>query len=155
MNSPKKKSISSYILKFLVLFQSIGAIPAGFSMIIDPSGQQMGLPIALLEQSPFSNFLIPGLFLFIILGVLPALTFYGLIKKPTMKWLEKLNLYKQYHWSWTFSYYLGLILILWINMQLFFIKDWSILHFVYSMLGVLIIVVTLWPTTKKDYKTLP
>ena len=51
-----------------------------------------------------------------------------------------------------FSYYLGVLLVLWINVQLYFIKSWDILHFVYSMLGVLIIVVTHLPRTKQDYR---
>ncbi len=59
------------------------------------------------------------------------------------------------HWSWTFSYYLGLLLVLWINMQLFFLKEFSIFHFAYSMLGVLIIVVTHLPSRKKDYEMRP
>lgn len=147
-----KKSISSYILIFLVLFQFVGAIPYGFSMVIDPSGQSIGIPIYLLEQSPFSNFLIPGLFLFVVLGLFPALTFYGLIKKPKIKCLEKLNLYREYHWAWTFSYYVGILLVLWINSQLIFKIEFDVLHFLYSVLGICIIVFTHLPSTKKDYK---
>lgn len=147
-----KKSISSYILIFLVLFQFVGAIPSGFSMIIDPSGGGMGIPLYLLEQSPFSNYLIPGLFLFIVLGLFPALAFYGLIKKPKIKWLEKLNPYKEYHWAWAFSYYIGIILVLWINSQLIFKIGFDVLHFLYSVLGICIIVFTHLPSTKKDYK---
>lgn len=147
-----KKSITSYILIFLILFQFVGAIPSGFSMIIDPSGHSIGIPIYLLERSPFPNFLIPGLFLFIVLGLFPALTFYGLIKKPKIKCLEKLNLYREYHWAWTFSYYVGIILVLWINSQLIFKIEFDVLHFLYSVLGICIIVFTHFPSTKKDYK---
>ena len=147
-----KKSISTYLLIVLVCFQMISAIPAGLMMILDPTGAMLGLPILMLEPSPFSNFLIPGLFLFFILGIFPAIIFYGLVKKTNLKFANRLNLYKGQHWSWTFSYYLGLLLVLWINMQLFFIKSWDILHFVYGMLGILIIVATHLPNTKRDYK---
>lgn len=147
-----KRSISSYLLIMLVFIQMISALPAGLSLITDPSGTNLGLPIELLQPTPFHDFLIPGLFLFIFLGLFPALIFYGLIKKPIFKSLEKFNLYKDYHWSWTFSYYLGLILILWINMQLYFIREFSILHFVYSILGILIILIAHLPSTKRDFK---
>ncbi len=150
-----KKSISTFLLIFLVCFQMISAIPSGLMMILDPSGATLGVPLNMLEPSPFSDFLIPGLFLFSILGIFPILIVYGLLKKPNFKFANRLNLLKDHHWSWTFSYYLGLLLVLWINMQLFFIKSWDILHFVYSMLGVLIIVVTHLPSTKKDYRVAP
>lgn len=148
-----KKSISTYLLIVLVFFQMISAIPAGFMLVLDPSGAMLGMPLGMLEPSPFSNFFIPGLFLFFILGYIPAIIFYGLLKKANYKWADRLNPYKDQHWSWTFSYYLGLLLVLWINVQLFFIKSWDILHFVYSMLGVLIIFITHLPTTRRYYKT--
>ncbi|MEW7289964.1 hypothetical protein [Aquimarina sp. 2304DJ70-9] len=147
-----KRSISTYILMLLILFQVISAVPAGALMIIDPSGEKLGLPIKLLQYSPFSDFLIPGLFLFLVLGVFPGIVLYGLIKKKHFSMVEKINLYKNYHWAWTFSYYVGLLLILWINMQLFFIKSFDIAHFVYSMLGVAIIIITHVPHTKRDYE---
>jgi len=106
----------------------------------------------LLEHSPFPDFLIPGLFLFIFLGLFPALVFYGLIKRPIFRTLEKLNMFKDYHWSWTYAYYLGVLLILWINMELFFVKEFDMLHFVYSLLGVLIVFITHLPSTKRDYR---
>lgn len=148
-----KKSISTYLLIILVGFQMFCAIPAGLMMILDPTGATLGVPLKMLVPSPFSNFLIPGLFLFLILGIFPILIVYGLLKKPNFKWVNQLNLYKDQHWSLTFSYYLGILLVLWINMQLYFIESWDVLHFVYSMLGVLIIVVAHLPGTKRDYKT--
>ena len=147
-----KRSLTSYFLFFLIFFQAISAIPAGLSLIFDPSGNNLNLPIKLLKGSPFPNFLIPGLFLFFVLGIFPIITLYGLIKKNKFKLGEKINLYKKYHWSLTFSYYLGLLLILWINMQQFFIREFSMLHFIYAMLGILILLITNLPNTKKDYQ---
>ena len=147
-----KRSISSYLLIMLVFIQMISALPAGWSLVTDPTGVGLGIPLDILQQTPFSNFMWPGLFLFIFLGLFPALIFYGMVKRPIFKVLEKLNLYKDYHWSWTYSYYLGVILILWINMQLFFIREFFILQFVYSMLGILIIFITHLPSTKRDFK---
>ena len=137
----------------LIAFQAVSAIPAGWLLIIDPSGEKLGLPIRFLNQSPFDNFLIPGLFLFFILGVVPLIILYGLITKREFKFFQKINIYKNYHWSWTFSYYLGLVLIVWINMQLYFKIGFSMLHFLYSMLGIFIIFITHLPATKNDFLT--
>jgi hypothetical protein len=76
-----KRSIPTYILMFLIAFQVISAIPSGCALISDPSGEKLGLPRVLLNQSPFNDFLIPSLFLFFILGLLPLLLLYRLITK--------------------------------------------------------------------------
>ena len=149
-----KKSISSYLLIGLVFFLAIGAIWGGLSLVLDLSGVDIGFPPAMLEQleqSPFSNFLVPGLFLFLFLGIFPMIATYGLITKRELKWAKKMNPYKNRHWSWTFSYYIGLLLILWINMQLLFGIEFGILHFVYTLLGVLIVFVAHLSSTKKIY----
>lgn len=151
-SNKKRKSISTYVLMFLMLFQSISAIPSAVIMIYDPSGKTLGLPIGMLQYSPFNNFLIPGLFLLIVLGVFPVITLFGLIKRNEFSLATQINLYKDYHWSWTFSFYVGLLLVLWINMQLFFIRGYSVLHFVYSMLGAAIIMTTHLPRTREDYR---
>ena len=147
-----KKSPVSYLLIFLIMAQTISALPAGWAMISDPSGAKLGMATEMLNHSPFPNFLIPGIILLIILGLFPAFIFYGLIKMPTFKLADKLNLYKKYHWAWTFSFYFGIILVMWINLQLFFLKEFFLLQFIYSTLGVLIIVLTHLPSTKRDYK---
>ncbi|PKV50623.1 hypothetical protein ATE84_2686 [Aquimarina sp. MAR_2010_214] len=136
---------------FLILFQMISAIPSGWLMIIDPSGNKLGIPIKILKHSPFSNFLIPGLFLFLVLGIFPLIVFYGLVRKNKLLILEKINLYKNYHWPLAFSYYVGVLIILWINIQLLFIKEFHVYHFIYSMLGVVIVFIAQLPSTKKNY----
>ncbi len=106
----------------------------------------------MLKNPPFHDFLIPGLFVFIVLGIFPIIIFFVLIKKTKFNLADKINLYKKYHWSWTFSYYLGILLVLWINMQLIFLKEFSIIHCVYSMICGLIILITLLPSTKEYYR---
>jgi hypothetical protein len=147
-----KKSFTYYILMFLLLFQSITAIAGGWGLVSNPSGSNLGFSVTMLEHSPFPDFLIPGLFLLVVLGIGPAVIFYGLIKKPKFRLAEMINIYKNYHWSWTFSYYLGIVLVLWIDIQVYFLRETSILHLVYSVLGVLIIILTHLPSTKKYYK---
>ncbi len=88
-----KRSLSSYFLFFLVFLQVISAIPDGLSLIFDPSRKSIGLPIEMLEPSPFSNFFIPGVFLFVVFGIFPIITFFGLLKKNIFKLAEKINLY--------------------------------------------------------------
>ena len=149
-----KRTVSSIVLMVLLMFLAIGAIPSGLTLVIDPTGKRIGFPPELLEQlqgSPFPDFLIPGAFLFVFLGVVPAFTVYGLFTKKKMKSMQKLCPYKNRHWSWAFSHYLGLVLIFWINVQLLCGIGFGILHFIYTTLGVLVVLVAHLPSTLKEY----
>jgi hypothetical protein len=56
-------------LGILQVLIGIGAVPAGISMIHDPSGRGLAMPLEILANTPFSNFLIPGLFLLVVNGI--------------------------------------------------------------------------------------
>ncbi|MEO1260961.1 MAG: hypothetical protein AAFZ15_19330 [Bacteroidota bacterium] len=145
------KSISSQLLMLFLFIQILSALPAGWSFISDPSGGIIGISTDLLDDSPFADYLIPGLLLFIVLGLFPIIILYGLIKKRPFKLAEKINLYPNQHWSWTLAFYFGIVLVVWINVQLFFLKEFFIFQFIYSMLGVMLIILAHVPSTMKDY----
>ena len=55
-------------LVILHFFVGIGALFGGGAAILDPV-EPLGVPAELLESSPFSNYFIPGLILFIVIGL--------------------------------------------------------------------------------------
>jgi hypothetical protein len=147
-----KKSASTYLLILLLLILALSAIAAGLSFIIDPSGATVGMEVSMLRHSPFPDFIIPGMFLLVLFGLFPLVILFGLFRKNNIELLDALNIYRHRHWAWTFSYFIGLLLVVWINVQLYFLKEFHILHFVVSMLGVAIIFVSHLPGTKSDYR---
>lgn len=65
-----KPTAARNILISLLLFLGVSAIGGGGALIISPSGKLLGgLPLSILAQSPFPDFLIPGIILFTILGL--------------------------------------------------------------------------------------
>ena len=56
------------LLGGLAAFVAFGAIPAGILLIASPSGAAIGLPIAVLEGTPFPDFALPGALLAIVVG---------------------------------------------------------------------------------------
>ncbi|MBL7135478.1 MAG: hypothetical protein ISS81_02655 [Candidatus Marinimicrobia bacterium] len=146
-----KKTLALYILLFLLAFLSLGALAGGAALIIEPNGGIMQMPVTMLKGSPFNNFLIPGMILFTVLGVFPALLLYPLIKKPQLVWANLLNIYSDMYWAWTYTLYVGFALIIWINVQIFIVKGVHIIHIIYVLLGLVIIAVALLPMVKKHY----
>lgn len=141
----------SLILVVLHAFLALGALGGGLMMIISPGGSALGLAPELLEGSPFDSYLIPGIVLFTALGVLPCFVVYGLIARPAWEVAEVFNIYRDQHWAWTFSLYVGFILVLWIVGQVAMIKELFVLQLVFILLGVVIQAVTFLPATQRKY----
>jgi hypothetical protein len=72
----------------LLFFLGLSALPAAVGMIADPSGSTMGLPPGMLDQTPFSNFLLPAILLGLFNGILSLLFAFLVIKKhPLQAWM--------------------------------------------------------------------
>ncbi len=61
--------IIRYALVVLQIFIGITAVLGGIGLVSDPSGAKMNVPLELLKNSPFANYLIPGLVLLLVIGV--------------------------------------------------------------------------------------
>ena len=140
---------------FLIVlgFLGIGAMGGGIVMIISPDGELIGLPLSEFKNMPFSSYLIPGIILFSILGVIPLLLIIALLKKPESKIAEKINIFKDMHWSWTYSIFIAFTLIGWIHIQLIFLQ--GVVHWLqtfYMFYAILIIIIALLPQMRYLYK---
>ncbi len=106
----------------LQAFISIGAMGGGFMLVKDPSGSALGVPLSLLEGSPFPNFLIPGIFLLAVNGV-------GSMIGAVLSFTRR-------RYAQEIAIVLGAILVAWILIQVVIIKSFSWLHFLYFILGI-------------------
>lgn len=122
-NTKKPFTITALILLVLL---GISAIFGGGALIIDPSGNLNGMPVSLLEHSPFSTFLIPGLILFLFNGVSSVVIAILVIRKY------------RYYSELVISQ--GIIQDVWIIVQLFMIKSIHFLHYIYFIVGALLII---------------
>lgn len=146
-----KTAINIHLI--LLAFLGLSAIGGGVALIISPSGKLLGgLPLSLLQHSPFKNFLIPGIILFVVLGLFPSLLIFSLLKKQTSAFAEQFNFFKDMHWAWSFSIYLAFALIIWLQTEMYFLQAVDWLHNFYMLLAILIIFVALLPSVRNFYK---
>jgi hypothetical protein len=149
-----KKTVHSIHIS-LLLFLGVSAIVGGGALIISPSGRLLGgLPLSILKNSPFSNFLIPGIILFFVLGILPIFTVWGLYKKPVSSFAEYFNVFKDMHWSWSYSIYFAFALVIWIQIETYFIQGVGWLQMFYMFYAIPMLVVGLLPSIRNRYKLL-
>lgn len=116
------------LLIFLHVFVGIGALFGGGGAILNPVNP-MGITIDVLKNSPFSSFLIPGIILFVIIGLgnLFAAGF----------------LYKNYDYSFYVSHFMGLVLAGWIVIQCVMMRAINPLHIIYFTIGGIEMIISL------------
>lgn len=147
-----KRPFEIYVIFMLLFILSVNALLAGGMMIVSPSGSGLGLPLDWISGTPFKSYIIPGILLFCFLGMLPFVTLIGLIFKIHGGFLEKLNIYPEMHWAWTFSLYSGIITIIWIIVQQLLTK-YFILQPIVAGTGLLMVILALIPRIQQWYRT--
>ena len=135
-NIKQSRPFTFYLLSAALLFQGLSGAAGGLLLIIDPTGNLINMPLRWLSGSPFANYLMPGLFLFSMLGVFPLIVFFGLLIRHKHSWLASL--------------FIGSTLILWIFIEIIIIgfQIQPPLQIIYGSLGILIIALSLRPSLR-------
>ena len=148
----KIRPLSAWLLIIFVLILGLGATISGAMLFIKPNGDLMGMSTSLLKGSPFHNYVIPGIILFLFVGVFPFIVAMGLIITG-WKGLHFLNPFPAHHWAWTGSITAGVILIIWIITETALLGNISVLQPVMAAWGIIIILLTAVPDLRKYYHT--
>ena len=119
------KVIVRGIALFLLLFNGIAAIFGGWQLIAHPDGSSLKLPLEYIRRSPFDNYLIPGVILFISNGVFCFFVLFCTLGQ--VKNYPRLILIQ------------GIILIAWILVQILLVSEINSLHIVLGSIGILLI----------------
>ncbi len=145
---PRFRPLSVWVMIALLAFLGINAVVAGGLFIIAPDGHLIQMPLSNLDGSPFSNFLIPGMLLFAFVGVYSLVIAWGLLRLLPWQWPNLINPFKRFHWSWAGSLAAGLILIIWILVQIQWVQ-FGLLHIICLAWGVLILMIGLLPGVRR------
>jgi hypothetical protein len=106
----------------------LSALAAGYSFIDDPTGIGIGMTVTYLRHSPFSDFLIPGLVLFLFNGIgaiAAALLAFSRTKRyPRLVFAQ------------------GIVLVWWIIIQTIMVRDFNLLHLGCLVSGIALIILS-------------
>jgi hypothetical protein len=145
-------------LKALIATEGIFAFmgfASGFVLLFSPSGKVMGVS-HLLKNAPVGDFTLVGLFFVVFYGVLPALAAYGLWTGSRWRWTDVLNKWTGQHWAWTASAALGIILIMWIAVEVILLGFLSgiggVLQVIIVALGLLVLTLVMLPPVRSSTK---
>jgi hypothetical protein len=146
----KMRPFTGWLLILLQFLLAVGALFGGGAFLLAPDGHLIQMPLSHLENSPFSDFFIPGLFLFTFLGVYPLAVIYSLWKVPDWRWPEILNPFKHIHWSWAASLAAGVIVIIWITVEILWVP-FGLVHILFYIWGAALLLLTLLPVVRRYY----
>jgi hypothetical protein len=145
----KKRSFIVWLLIALLFVIGVGALISGPMLFLARDGHLFTWSVDMLTGTPFPDFLIPGIILFLFVGVFPVFAAYGLLKLPGWRWPEAINTSGQYHWAWAASWAEGVILLLWIIVEWVMVGYISFLQPLVVIWGVALIVLTLLSSTRR------
>jgi hypothetical protein len=115
---------------WLSLVLAVGALPCGLILTVDPTGGGMGMPLSMLEHSPFDDFRIPGLVLFTVNGLGGLLTAWA-------AWRDE-------RWAPQAAVVMGVLLMGWMVVQILMIDWGSWLQTLYLLWGLLLAQIGYW-----------
>lgn len=121
-NSPEARNYLKYVALLLLFLNGVSALVGGIPMIIHPDGSSSGLPLRYLEHSPFTDYLVPGIILVMMNGVLSLLVFLGLI-------------FNARHHAWLVMGQ-GIVLSVWIIIQMIMLREINFLHVAFGSIGI-------------------
>ena len=119
-------TILRVLISLLLLLNGVGAIYGGGNLILYPDGSSIQLSSDWLKHTPFENYLIPGIILFITNGLFSLFVLFALLVKLRNYWLLVVAQ--------------GAILTGWILIQIVLIQTIYFLHIILGSLGVALII---------------
>jgi hypothetical protein len=143
-----RRTAAVWALIAALLLLAVGALAGGGAFILAPDGRILQMPASRLAGSPFPSYLVPGLALFLFVGVYPVLVAYSLWRLPPWSWPNAINPFKQHHWSWAASLAAGVILIIWLVIEILVIPL-GLVHVLYFAWAAAILILTLLPGVRR------
>lgn len=110
----------------LLFFNGSSAVFGGMSLILYPDGSSLGLPLNLLEHSPFGDFLIPGIILILSNGI-PGLIIFTLLLTGSKRVSFLLRLQ-------------GIVLLIWLLVQIIMIRTLDIMQLIMGITAILMLI---------------
>ena len=132
-------------------FLGISAASGSVGLVGNPSGAWVHIPLSVLEYSPFTDFLVPGLILGVVFGLGSFVTVLALWWRPAWPPAGSLARLTGEHWAWGAAVTLGAGQIIWIVTETIMLRGASWLGLIYGSVGVLIVVLAFQPGVRRYF----
>jgi len=133
----------------LLGFLALGGLVGGVAFVTDPSGASIGARLAWLQETPVSDFLLPGLFLLLVYAIGGVLLIAGLVWRPAPRVLRRLDGALHHHWAWVGSIAMGATLVAWILYEFAIFSDRMVLQPILLCVGLAMVAICAAPSLRR------
>jgi hypothetical protein len=130
---------SLWVLLGLHALLGVRGLAGGAQFLAAPSGALVGLSTAMLDGTPFRDFFLPGLFLFVVLGAGPLAVLAGLARDSG--------------WAWYGSLAVAATLAVWVLVEGVLIGFGRRLQYPNLLQAVVMALLTLSPAVRRHYQS--
>ena len=143
-----KRPFTIWVLVFWLVFLAFGGFYGGITMLLDPSGKKIGMD-EVLPLLPVNDYTIVGVFLVVVMGLIPLFLDFGTIARPDWKWARIFSFGSSKHWAWVGALVLGIGLGVWLIIQGLMIGFRWPIQYVTAANALFILIFTLSPPVQK------
>lgn len=140
-----------WIVAAILAFLALMALPVGWMMLRTPHSDLLGMRVDWIARTPFRSWLIPGIFLFTLIGLGSVCAIVALLVRPGWKWPQRLNPLRGQHWEWTLAAGLGLACMVWITVQVITLRMYFRMQPLVFGLGLVIVVLMAAPQMRRYF----
>lgn len=130
---------------------TIGALQGGVAMVVDPI-EPLGMSVEYLEDTPISDYVLPGVFLLAIAAAC-LLTIFGLLLHWEWGWAAAIERRIGHRWPWLAALATGGVLLAFEVIELFFVPFHPVMHPLLIAGSLAIIALTLMPSARSHLKS--
>lgn len=128
--TPRPLAVRLYVLCAVSL--GISAVYGGAILMLERASDPLGMPLEWLDDTPFRDYFVPGLTLFSVFGVGSFVVVFGVLRRRA--------------WAWIAAVWLGLAQIVWIAVEVFYLRTIQPLHVAYGGLGAVLVALATRPS---------
>ena len=145
-----RRPLSLHLLVVVLASLGLGGLYGGIAMLIDLSGRLLEMS-EVLPLLPVPNYFLPGLFLVIVMGVIPLGLMYALLARPRWTWARILYPRTGRYWAWYGTVTVGVLLVLWLSLQGLFIGFRWPMQYATGSMALSIVLLAFTPSVREFY----
>jgi hypothetical protein len=130
---------------------SFGGFIGGLSFVRDASGAGLGAKVSWLQETPVSDFFLPGLFLLGVYGIGSLILMVGLVWRVPAGPLPHRDATRGRPWAWIGTIVQGATLVIWILYEFVVLPDQMLLQPILIGVGLLMVLLALMPSMRRSY----
>ncbi|AYG02884.1 hypothetical protein [Gryllotalpicola protaetiae] len=117
MSDLRLENLAARVLIVVGVFNAASAFGGGAPLIVRSDGTAMGMPLSLLDGTPFSSFLWPGIVLFVVVGGMQTLAVIAQLRRS--------------RWAAPTAAVAGFGLAIWIFVEVLLLGGFTVLYVLY------------------------